>query len=127
MGELCRSLKRRAKRQLGLASVAQAHTGAVCAVQRTDGALRLNVHLHVLSLDGVYVRDSESAALVFESSARPATPRCSTWPADPSATAPPPAPGDQLELALESRDVPPRGVTSAIVSPRFANAAESSR
>ncbi len=66
VGELCRSLKRRAKRQLGLASVAQAHTGAVCAVQRTDGALRLNVHLHVLSLDGVYVRDSESAALVFE-------------------------------------------------------------
>ncbi len=49
-----------------LKELAQAHTGAVCAVQRTDGALRLNVHLHVLSLDGVYVRDSESAALVFE-------------------------------------------------------------
>lgn len=33
-------------------------------VQRTDGALRLNVHLHVLALDGVYVRD-ESARLEF--------------------------------------------------------------
>lgn len=43
-----------------------AHTGAVCAVQRTDGALRLNVHLHVLALDGVYVRDAESGALKFE-------------------------------------------------------------
>jgi hypothetical protein len=66
VGELSRSLKKRAKRELGLASVEDAHTGAVCAVQRTDGALRLNVHLHVLALDGVYVRDSESGALVFE-------------------------------------------------------------
>jgi hypothetical protein len=66
VGELGRSLRKRAKRALGLASVAQAHTGAVCAVQRTDGALRLNVHLHVLSIDGVYVRDAESGALVFE-------------------------------------------------------------
>jgi hypothetical protein len=66
VGELSRSLKKRAKRELGLASVEDAHTGAVCAVQRTDGALRLNVHLHVLALDGVYVRDTESGALVFE-------------------------------------------------------------
>jgi hypothetical protein len=42
-------------------SVADAHTGAVAAVQRTDGALRLNIHLHVLALDGVYVRDREIA------------------------------------------------------------------
>lgn len=65
-GELSRSLKRRAKRELRLASVEDAHTGAVCAVQRTDGALRLNVHLHVLALDGVYVRDTDSGALRFE-------------------------------------------------------------
>jgi hypothetical protein len=69
--ELLRSLKRRAKRELGLASVADAHTGAVCAVQRTDSALRLNVHLHVLALDGVYVRDTESGELVFEALAAP--------------------------------------------------------
>ena len=66
VGELSRSLKRRAKRELSLRSVEDAHTGAVCAVQRTDSALRLNVHLHVLSLDGVYVRDSETRKLVFE-------------------------------------------------------------
>jgi hypothetical protein len=66
VGELSRSLKRRAKRELGLLSVEDAHTGAVCAVQRTDSALRLNVHLHVLALDGVYVRDGASKELVFE-------------------------------------------------------------
>lgn len=57
--ELSRSLRRRAKRELGLDSVADAHTGAVAAVQRTDSALRLNVHFHVLALDGVYVRERE--------------------------------------------------------------------
>jgi hypothetical protein len=71
VGELSRSLKRRAKRKLDLASMKDAHTGAVCAVQRTDGALRLNVHLHVLCLDGVYVRDAESGELVFEELAAP--------------------------------------------------------
>ena len=35
----------------------QALTGSVAVVQRTDGAIRLNTHLHVLSLDGVYVED----------------------------------------------------------------------
>jgi hypothetical protein len=69
--ELSRSLAKRAKRELGLASVTHAHTGAVCAVQRTDGALRLNVHFHVLALDGVYVRDAESGALVFEALGTP--------------------------------------------------------
>ncbi|MFM9014726.1 MAG: transposase, partial [Gemmatimonadota bacterium] len=33
-------------------------------VQRSDGALRLNVHLHVLALDGVYVR-GPGGALAF--------------------------------------------------------------
>jgi hypothetical protein len=65
VGELCRSLAHRAKRELGHSSIADAHPGAVCAVQRTDGALRLNVHLHVLALDGVYVRDTESQKLEF--------------------------------------------------------------
>src|SRR5688572_5425812 len=71
MRELSRSLKRRAKQAFGLASVKDAHTGAVCAVQRTDSALRLNVHLHVLALDGVYVRDAVSGALRFEALAAP--------------------------------------------------------
>ena len=53
--ELSRSLLWRAKQLFGLCSVADAFTGALAAVQRTDGAVRLNVHLHVLALDGVYV------------------------------------------------------------------------
>jgi len=63
VGELTRSLRRRAKRVLGLGSVAGAHTGAVAAIQRTDSAIRLNVHAHVLALDGVYAR--EDGSLVF--------------------------------------------------------------
>jgi hypothetical protein len=57
--ELSRSLKHRAKRELGLSSVDDALTGLVVVVQRTDGAIRLNVHLHVLGLDGVYVEDEQ--------------------------------------------------------------------
>ena len=57
--ELSRSLKKRAKKLLSLRSMNLAQTGAVCAVQRTDSALRLNVHSHVLALDGVYVRDAD--------------------------------------------------------------------
>jgi hypothetical protein len=53
VGELGRSLRWRAKDALGLASVERAFTGAVAAVQRSDSALRLNVHFHVLALDGV--------------------------------------------------------------------------
>jgi len=44
--------------------VADAHTGAIAAAQRTDSALRLNVHFHILALDGVYVRDAKDA-LIF--------------------------------------------------------------
>jgi hypothetical protein len=55
VGELSRSLRHRAKRRLALDSVADARTGAVAAIQRMDSALRLNVHAHVLALDGVYV------------------------------------------------------------------------
>ncbi len=67
MAEVDRSLCWRAKRELGLASVADAHTGGVVAVQRTDSALRLNVHFHALVLDGVYVheKDDPRASLEF--------------------------------------------------------------
>ena len=50
---------------LGLKSIADAYAGAVAAIQRTDGAIRLNVHAHVLALDGVYVRDGPDGALAF--------------------------------------------------------------
>jgi hypothetical protein len=60
IAELSRSLKRRAKKALGLSSVDDALTGAVAAVQRVGSALRLNVHFHILQLDGVYLhQDAE--------------------------------------------------------------------
>jgi hypothetical protein len=70
--ELSRSLKHRAKQLLGLGSVDEALTGMVVVVQRTDGALRLNVHLHPAVLDGVHVR-SEEGALVFYSLPAPSS------------------------------------------------------
>jgi hypothetical protein len=57
------SLRRRAKRVLGLGSVREAHTGAVTFIQRFDSALRLNVHSHTEVLDGVYVE--QDGQLVF--------------------------------------------------------------
>jgi hypothetical protein len=60
--ELLRSLRWRAKRLFGLASIEQAHAGAVTFIQRFDSALRLNVHFHTLVPDGVYVRGDNSAA-----------------------------------------------------------------
>lgn len=65
VAELRRSLRARAKRELGLASVEQAHTGVVTFVQRFDSGLRLNVHLHSFALDGVYVREGDDGPLVF--------------------------------------------------------------
>jgi hypothetical protein len=65
ISEVSRSLKHRARRALGLASVSLAHTGAVAVVQRADSALRLNVHVHALALDGVYVRDGTTGPLAF--------------------------------------------------------------
>jgi len=67
VAELARSLKWRAKKLLDLPSVKHLLTGAVAAVQRTDSALRLNVHFHILYLDGVYVREraGDELSLVF--------------------------------------------------------------
>lgn len=64
-GALDRSLRRRAKRALGLRSVADAHTGFVTFLQRCDSSLRLNPHFHTIALDGVYVRDTPDATPRF--------------------------------------------------------------
>jgi len=53
-GVLLAELRRRAKGVFGLRRAGDAHPGLVVFVQRSDGALRLNVH--VLALDGAYVR-----------------------------------------------------------------------
>ena len=65
-----RSLRHRAKAQLALPSVEDAHVGAVTFVQRSDSALRLNVHAHSLFLDGVYVR-APTGALAFHALGAP--------------------------------------------------------
>ena len=39
-----------------------AHTGAVTLIQRFCGALGLNVHFHMLFLDGVYLDSAGSSA-----------------------------------------------------------------
>jgi hypothetical protein len=41
---------------------ATAHTGAVTLIQRFGGALNLNIHFHMLFLDGIYVDGAGSAA-----------------------------------------------------------------
>ncbi|MFT5573984.1 MAG: hypothetical protein ACI9FR_002920 [Cryomorphaceae bacterium] len=44
-----------------------AHTGAVTLIQRFGSALNLNVHLHMLFLDGVYVEDNKyGSAMRFQ-------------------------------------------------------------
>lgn len=57
LGELVKqhSLAHLGKRALRLSSVDEAKTGSLTLVQRFDSALRLNPHLRVLMLDGVYV------------------------------------------------------------------------
>ena len=70
IGALERSLRRRAKRELGLRSVEDAQFGALTFVQRGDSSLRLNVHFHCLVLDGVYVCDAEGR-LRFHTLPRP--------------------------------------------------------
>ena len=64
--EVSRALRHRAKRELGLASVLQAHTGSVLFLQRFGSALRWNIHAHLLSLDGAYVREADGVLLYPE-------------------------------------------------------------
>jgi len=69
--ELQRSYRWRAKREFGLSSVNEAFTGTVTVIQRFDSALRLNVHMHTLALDGVYVKCAEGEGLRFLPLPRP--------------------------------------------------------
>ena len=49
-----------AKRELGLRSVRDVHCGAVSEIQRCGGSLNLNLHLHSVLADGVFIVDSQS-------------------------------------------------------------------
>lgn len=63
---------------------ATARTGAVTLIQRFGAALNLNVHFHMLLLDGVYVDGRQ--ALGFAGSRHPQAPNCANCPT-PSPTA----------------------------------------
>ena len=66
LGCVSRWLKRQAKKQFGLASVADAHPGAVTAVQRHGSAADLNVHFHSLVTDGVFIEAAGGGRPVFK-------------------------------------------------------------
>jgi hypothetical protein len=66
-------LRRRAKQELGLRSVRQAHPGAVTAIQRASSHLALNPHLHTIATEGVYVCETEDAEPVFRALPAPST------------------------------------------------------
>jgi hypothetical protein len=61
VGEVFRDLRRRGRMRFR----GKGHAGAVTAVQRFGGSLNLNVHLHSIALDGLYVEDPASGALRF--------------------------------------------------------------
>ncbi len=55
--EVFRWYRRRAKGQGGFESMKDAHCGSVTFIQRGGSALNLNVHFHMLALDGVYFHE----------------------------------------------------------------------
>jgi hypothetical protein len=61
MVEIFRWYRSKAKQEHSLARVCDAHPGAVCVVQRFGSAANLNMHIHVLVADGVYVQDDEGS------------------------------------------------------------------
>jgi hypothetical protein len=64
-GAVFRWLKNKAKTELQLDSVRQAHPAAVTVIHRASSHLALNVHFHSLVADGVYVCTSADAPPVF--------------------------------------------------------------
>lgn len=58
-------LKHRAKRTFGLRSVDHALPGSVTVIQRAGSALNLNVHLHTLATDGVFIQEHPDAKPTF--------------------------------------------------------------
>ena len=55
--EVFRWYRRRAKGQDRFESIKDAHCGSVTFIQRGGSALNLNVHFHMLALDGVYLHE----------------------------------------------------------------------
>jgi hypothetical protein len=62
MRTLLTFLRRRA-RKLGIAN---GQSGAVCSLQRGGGSINVNVHLHILALDGVFFQPDDDAGLDYQ-------------------------------------------------------------
>jgi len=57
--------RHKAKTELGLGSVKEAHPAAATVIQRSGSALNLNVHFHTAAADGVFVQTQPDEAPVF--------------------------------------------------------------
>jgi hypothetical protein len=65
LGIVYRAISTRISRKAGHTKTT-AHTGAVTLIQRFGGAINLNVHFHMLFLDGVYVENNYGSAVHFQ-------------------------------------------------------------
>ena len=65
MDALFRHLRWKAKKVLGLSSVAHAYPGAVTVIQRCSGNLGSNCHFHTLGTDGVFVCETPDGPVSF--------------------------------------------------------------
>ena len=63
LGVVTRALSTAVKRRAGIRAGVAAETGVVTFIQRFDSALNLNIHLHMLFVDGVYTFDDERPRL----------------------------------------------------------------
>ncbi len=61
--EVARWYRFTAKAELGLESVDDAKCGSVTFIQRFDSGLRLNVHFHMVALDGIFTTDPDGRAV----------------------------------------------------------------
>jgi hypothetical protein len=64
LGIVYRAIATHLRRKAGYTK-ATAQTGAVTLIQRFGGAVNLNIHFHMLFLDGVYIRDSGESDMRF--------------------------------------------------------------
>ena len=70
--EIFRHYRRSAKRRGQVPSMVGPRCGAVTFIQRFSSSLQLNVHFHILLLDGVYVEE-EDGGLRFRTGVKPST------------------------------------------------------
>ena len=65
LGIVCRAIATHLSHKAGLTKPA-AQTGAVTLIQRFGSALNLNIHFHMLFLDGVYTRGAQRRPMRFQ-------------------------------------------------------------